>query len=224
MNISRRLAGALLIAAIVLFLGLLFWPFLLNNLIRPVALVLWLLLRILVLSIHQQYFWYAVILAAFLVLIRLLPWEQPAVPPEIFLEPNTTLNKIRYWRSLFLYTDQNVQEEKTLRNELIHLLTSFYASSQRKANNFRIYEALQHGEIPLPENIHRFLFPPQPQASGGRLSTFFRSVREAPRQWVRRWTGQEKAEHFQRIEDVLQFMETSLEIKHDDRKLSQDQH
>src|SRR5688572_7144997 len=76
MNLSRRVVLSLLIAAIVLFLGMLFWPFIVNNIIRPIALAVWLLLRILVLSIHQKYIWYMVIFAAFIVLFRFLPQEQ----------------------------------------------------------------------------------------------------------------------------------------------------
>jgi hypothetical protein len=224
MKLSRRLVSALLIAAIVLFLGMLFWPFVFNNLIKPIASVVWLLLRILVLSIHQKYFWYALIAAAFVVLIRLLPWEQPMSQPEVYLESNATFIKIGYWRSLCMYTDHSVQEEKTLKKELIHLLTSLYAAKRRTSNKFKIYEGLERGEIPLPENIHTFLFSQEPKEPGGRIKTFFRSMQKTLRTWIRRWTGQEKAEHFQRIEEVLHFMETSLEIKHDGRTLSQDKH
>lgn len=224
MKLSRRLVVSLLAAAIVLFLGMLFWPFILKDIIQPTALVLWLLLRILVLSVHQKYFWYAVIFVAFLVLFRLLSRAPSMVQPAVYPEANATMNKISYWRSLFMYIDQNVQEEQTLKQELIHLLTSFYAAKQRTANNFGIYEALEQGEIPLPANIHRFLFWQEPQESGGRIKTFFQSLRKTPRKWIRHWTGQEKADHFEMIEAVLHFLETSLEIKHDERTLSQNKH
>ena len=224
MNISRRMVIIFLIGAIVLFLGMLFWPFVLNDIIQPIALVLWFLIRILVLSLHQKYFWYALICIAFVVLIRLLPPEPSTSPPDSFPGRNAAIQKIGYWRSLFLYTDQNVQEEKTLRRELIHLLTSLYASEERTSNNFGIYEALQQGKIPLPETIHTFLFPQEQPESGRPIQQFIQSLRKAPRQWIRQWTGQEKAEHFQRVEEVLHFMETSLEIKHDDRNFSQNKH
>jgi hypothetical protein len=224
MKISRRVVSALLVGAIVLFVGMLFWPFIFNKIIQPIALVLWLLLRILVLSIHQKYFWYGLICIAFVVLIRLLPREPSSSPPDRFPDTNAAIHKIGYWHSLFTFTDQNIQEEKTLRHELIHLLSSLYASKQRTANNFSVYEALEQGRIPLPETIHTFLFPQEPQRSAGPIEQFFQSIRKAPPQWIRQWTGQEKAEHFQRIEEVLHFMETSLEIKHDDRTLSQNEH
>jgi hypothetical protein len=83
---------------------------------------------------------------------------------------------------------------------------------------------LQQGKIPLPENIHNFLFPQEPPVSDGPLKKFFQSVRETPRGWIRRWTGQGKAEHFQMINEVLNFMETSLEINNDARNRSQNRH
>jgi hypothetical protein len=220
MNRSKRFVLAWLVAAIVLFLGLLFWPFVLAMIIQPAAQVLWLLVRLLVLSIHQKYFWYAVLLAAVLVLLRLLRQTQSESPSQASFETNTTMTSIGYWRGLFLYNGQDVLEEKTLKRNLVDLLTSLYAWKQGTPNDFRISDALQQGAIQLPETIHTFLFPQEPD-SGGPLKKFLESIRKTPRRWLRQWTGQEKAEHDQRIEEVLYFLETSLEINNDDRQHSQ---
>lgn len=224
MNISRRVVVSLLIAAIVLFLGMLFWPFILTNIIQPTALVLWLLLRILVLGIHQKYFWFVLIFVAFIVLFRLLPQEQPTIQSDRSMETNTTMVNIGYWRGLFTYNGQDIRDENTLKRELMHLLASLYASKQRMPNNFVIYDALLQGKIPLPGNIHAFLFSQEPAESSGSIKKFFQSIRKTPRKWMRQWTGQEKAEHFQTIVEVLEFLETSLEIKNDDGNLSQNKH
>jgi len=224
MNTSRRVVLLFLIAAIVLFLGMLFWPFIVNNIIQPAALVVWLLLRILVLSIHQKYFWYALIFVAFILLIRFLPREQPDIRSDAYPETNTAIVNIGYWRSLFIFYGQNVRDEKTLKRELTHLVTSLYASKQTTSSHWGIHEALQQGQIPLPENIRTILFSQEPPVSGGPLKTFFLSVRETLRRWIRQWTGQEKTEHYRMIDEVLNFLETSLELNHDDRNLSQDKH
>ena len=223
MNRAKRFVLALLIAAIVLFLGLLFWPFVLNNIIQPTALALWLLLRILVLSIHQKYFWYAAIFAAVLVLVRLLRQTQSKRPPQTSFDANTSIANISYWRGLFLYSGQDVLEDKNLKRQLAHLLTGLYALQQGASNDFRMYAELQHGTIPLPESIHTFLFPPEP-ISGGALQKVFQSIQKIPRRWIRQWTGQEKAEHHKMIDEVLKFIETSLEIHNDDKNLSQNKH
>ena len=224
MNPSRRVVIAFLIAGVVLFLGMLFWPFIVKDIIEPITLVVWLLLRILVLSIHQKYIWYVVIFAAFFFLFRFLPQEQSDIQSSVSREPNTTILNIAYWRNLFIYNGQNVREEETLRRELTYLLTSLHASHQSTSNNFLIHDALQKGEIPLPGHIHAFLFSQELPASGGLLKRFSQSIRKTPQKWIRQWTGQEKAEHFQMIAEVLNFMETSLEITHDDGIRSQTKH
>jgi hypothetical protein len=220
MNTSKRLVLSFLIAVIVLFLGMLFWPFIVNNVIRPTALAVWLLLRILVLSVHQKYFWYAVIFAAFIFLFRLLPNGKSVTPSDAFLETNSTLINIGYWRGLFTYTGQDIRDEKSIKRELMHLLTSLYASKQNTVSNWMIYDALQQGKFPLSGNIYTFLFPQEPPESVGPIQQFFLSIRKTPRSWIRRWTGQEKAEHYQMIDELLNFMETSLEIKNDNKEHS----
>ncbi|MFT3894434.1 MAG: hypothetical protein QM730_22615 [Anaerolineales bacterium] len=213
MKVSKPVALSLLITAILLFLGILFWPFVLNNILKPIALVIWLLLRILVLGFHQKYFWYAAIVGAIVILWRILPKEQTDTPTDSHMEMNTTIINIGYWRSLFIYNGQNIQDEKTLKRELTHLLTSLYASKQSVSNDYRVHEDLQQGNIPLPENIHKFLFPQEPSTSDGTLKKFFKAFQRVPQKWIRQWTGQEKSEHYQMIDEVLNFMEASLEIK-----------
>jgi hypothetical protein len=223
MDRSKRFVLAFLIAALVVFLGMLFWQFVLNNIIQPTALTLWLLIRILVLSIHQKYFWYAVIFVAVLVLLRLLRQTQSERLPKASFETNTTITNISYWRGLFLYNGQEILEAKALKRHLANLLTGLYALKQGVSNDFRVYDDLQRGTIPLPENIHTFLFAPEP-VSGGPLQKFFQSIRRTPRRWIRQWTGQAKAEHHKMIDEVLNFIETSLEINGDNKNLPQNKH
>jgi hypothetical protein len=218
MNTSRRIAISFLVAAVILFLGILFWPYILNNIIEPIALVIWFLLRILVLGIHQKYFWYVVIFVAFIYLFRMPPMKPSEVQTDVSQETNTTIINIAYWRGLFIYNGQSIEEEKTLKRELIHLLTSLYASKQSTSNSYAIHDGMQQGKIPLPENIHSFLFSQESPLTGNPLKKFFQSSRKTFRQRIRQWTGQEKAERYQLIDEVLNFMESSLEIKNDDRK------
>jgi hypothetical protein len=222
-NGSKRFVLVFLIAALVVFLGLLFWPFVLNNIIQPTALVLWLLIRILVLGIHQKYIWYAVIFAAILLLLRILRRTQSQLPSRVSFETNTTIMNIGYWRGLLLYKGQNILEDKALKRQLAYLLTALYALKQGASNDFRLFDDLQQGTIPLPGNIHAFLFPPEP-APRRPLQKYFQSIQKTPRRWIRQWTEQEKAEHHKMIDEVLNFIETSLEINNDDGNLFQSKH
>jgi len=205
------LAVFFLLAA--LFVGMLFWPFIMNEIIKPVSLVTWLLLRILVLSIPQSYYWGALIFIMLFFFYRLLPQSQTATYPSESQMSNNALRNIEYWHNLFLLTDEYVKDDKTLKRELIRLLISLYATKQVNRANFEIYEELQKGTIPLPQHIHTFLFSENTQNDGHSLKKRIQAIGLAPQKWVHRLTGQEAAEHNRKINEVLVFLETALEIK-----------
>ena len=216
MKNPRYVFLGLLVTVSILFAALLFWPVLLDNIIKPVAMVVWLLLRLLVLSIDQKYLWYAAALVAIILVFRLLPQEQLPNESDAYPGTNSTINNIGYWRMLLTYKDQNIRDEKTLKRELLYLLTSLYASKQSSSKPIGVYSAMQQGEIPLPGHVHELLFAEEPQAPAGVINRFILSTRKAFRKWIRQWTGQEKAEHYQLVDEVLSFLETSLETQQHD--------
>jgi hypothetical protein len=216
MNISRRMVGIILFGSIILLVGMLFSPFILKNIIEPTTLATWVLLRIFVLSIDQKYYWGAIIFIVVILLFRLLPQDQTVNQSDHFLDTNATIKSVEYWRILFTLTVDNAYDEETLKRELIHLLLSLYASKQRVSTNFTLFDALKRGELPLPEHIHAFLFPDNSRKSKRSLNKFIQSIRSAPRKWMRRWTGQETAEHYRMIDETLSFIEKSMEVKNDD--------
>jgi hypothetical protein len=209
-----------LFVMLILISGMLYWPFILNQIITPIAMVAWLLLRIFILSIDQKYYWGAGIFVILVFLFRLLSQESNTVQSGSILAANETNLNIEHWSSLFTVTDDNVHDEKVLKQELIHLLLLLYASKQFTLTSFYLYEALQRGELPVPDHIHKFLFPielEKPKRSIGRILL---SVRTAPRKWIRRWTGRETAEHYRMIDEVLRFIESSVEMNNDDGKFT----
>jgi hypothetical protein len=228
-----RLSRALVIGGffllVILFVGLLFWPFILNEIIKPTSLAVWVLLRIFVLSVDQEYYWVAIIfITSIFLYLRLLPPSHSTMQSEDFQHSNATMRTLDYWRGLFNLIDQRVQDDKMLKRELARLLLSHYATKQHTLANFRLYDALQQGKIPLPEQIHAFLFPEESQPVGHSFVMHIRelvqSIRNAPRKWIRRWTGQETAERYRMIDEILCLMETSLEMKNDDGKFNSHQH
>ena len=131
--------------------------------IKPTALVVWLLLRILVLSIDQKYFWLALIFVPAVFVFRILSHARETVQPEVYLESNATLDNIEYWRVRFAGNSHNIWDEKTLKRDLLHLLVSCYTSNQNTSNNFDIYQAMEQGEVSLPEYVRDFLFSQEPR-------------------------------------------------------------
>ncbi len=217
MSTSRRLVIVVFSLLVILFVGLLFWPFILNDIITPISQVIWILLRLFVLSIGQQYYWAAIIVVASLFLYRrLAPPPHSFIQPEDSKDPNATMRNIDRWRSLFTLIDQHIQEDQILKKNLAHLLLSLYATKQHIPADFRLYDALQQGEIPIPEQIHAVLFPEDPQQVKHSFTKLAQSIRNIPRKWIRHWTGQETAEDYRMLDEILCFMETSLEMKNDD--------
>lgn len=220
MNVLRWLAVFALFL-IILLAGLLFWPFIFNEIISPIALVVWILLRVFVLSIDQRFYWAIIILvSAFLLLRRLLSSLQAPMQSADFEGPNVTIKSIRHWYSLLAVSPRNAYDDRTIKKELAQLLLLLFATKKRTAADYRLYDALRQGEIPLPEHIHTFLFPGEPPEAGRPIKRFLQSIRRTPKKWLRRWTGREKAEYHQMIDEVLGFVEASLEIKDDDGKLT----
>jgi hypothetical protein len=228
-RLSRVLVIGGFFLLVILFVGLLFWPFILNEIITPISLAIWVLVRIFVLSVDQEYYWAAIILiAAIFLYLRLLPPSHPTIPPGDSQHLNETMRTLDYWRSLLNLIDHRVQDDEMLKKELARLLLSLYATKQHTLADFRLYDALQQGEIPLPEQIYAFLFPKEPQPVGrsfiANIRRLVQSIRNTPRKWIRRWTGQETAERHRLIDETLCFLETSLEMKNDDGKFNPHQH
>ncbi len=232
MNISRRVLVAILFITIVTLVGMLLWPFILNEIITPTALFVWLLLRFFVLSIDQHYFWGAIIFITFMILYRLPPQGSKTLPTDEFSYTNETVQTVEYWRNLYLLPNFNAHDKSTLKRELVRLLASLYASKQHASTSFVFYEALERGQIPLPENIHAFLFPEKPQTAGRSFKwkipissvKLLQSVLEAPRNWIRRGKAQERAEYYRMIDEIFSFLETSLEMENDAAKFTPNEH
>ena len=98
------------------------------------------------------------------------------------------------------------------------MLAAVYASKQLHVTQYEIYSALEQRQIPLPEPVYTFLFPAQSSGAKRSIKQMLRSLRDIPRKRIRRWTGREKAEYYQLLDQVLEFMESVMENEHDDER------
>ena len=223
MKFSNRLSLLVLLLGLALFLGILFRSYLLDYFVAPVAVVLLVLWRI-VLSVHQAIYWgiliFAVVSYVFLRLLqRPVAHEQVSQPAS-----NVTLDNINYWRTLILYSHSEIEKPNALKHDLGRILARVYASKQPEATQFEIYDALKLRQIPLPEHIYAFVFPAEPSPSGRSFRQILQTLRQAPGKWARRWMGRDVADYDQAIQDVLAFIESSLEMNHDDRPFDTPDH
>lgn len=221
MKITRRTVFIItFILGLFLLVGFSFPSFVEDNFITPIALVLWLCWRILQ-SIDQPVYWLALILAVvFYFLIRLYRWAQGADTFEQTqsLDLNAALEQIRYWRTSIRLTDFKIDRSNILEHNLAKMLAAVYASKQLHVTQYEIYSALEQREMPLPDPVYNFLFPAQSSGAKRSIKQILRSLRDIPRQQIHRWTGREKAEYYQLLDQVLNFMESVMETEHDDKR------
>jgi len=214
MKFSRRAAWLLLFLGAGLFLSLLFWSFIVTNVVMPIATMLLLLWRLL-LSIHQAFYWVLVIgLAVILILYRLV---QVADREEDLSAPSSPspLKVLNHWRYLLQMDTNEGSIVLSLRGEMRHMLVSMHALKQSDATPFAVQAALQSRELPLPNPIHNFLFSDEAEETTLPLQRLRRLANRLVK-WLRHWTGRDKAEYYQAVEETLTFMETFMEIQHDD--------
>jgi hypothetical protein len=225
MNISKRLVIFLFFLFIVLLVGMIFWPVIQSDLIIPISQVVWVFLRVFILSIDQKYYWGAICFIISIILYRrLTPTYKQIVESGDFQNSNSTIRNIGYWHDLFTFVGQTDLSVKTLKLELAGLLLSLFAAKQRKSADFHLYDAIKQGEIPIPERIHDYLFVEETQTTGQSIKIFVQSIGKNIRKRIRQWTGQEAAEQYQMIDEVLSFVESSLEMNHGDEKFNPNKH
>jgi hypothetical protein len=68
--------------------------------------------------------------------------------------------------------------------------------------------------MPLPARIYAFLFPEETQVAKRSWKLRLQQLAESPRRWLRRWTGRDRAQYYQAIEETLTFMEALMEVRH----------
>ncbi len=142
---------------------------------------------------------------------------QPAARPEAApAAPEAILGSIGYWRTAVVAMGVSQWASKALREDLGQLLVAIYASRQPEARLYELREALRLRQMPLPERVYGFLFTDQAQTASLRWTQRLRRLAEAAWHWVRQHTGREKAEQYQALVETLAYMETLMEIKHDD--------
>ena len=222
-KLSRRITLIILILGILLLLGILFQSFILENFVRPISLVIWLGLRVLQ-SIDQTIIWGLLLFFAVMFLLLRLGREPATVESSHPPASNTTLENVRYWRTAIMITHDEITELNVLKRYLGKMLASMYAAKQPGSSNLEIYNALKQRSIPLPDAVYAFLFPPVLPASGLSIKQVLRAIWDAPRKMSRRWTGSDVADYYASIEEVLAYIESNLEIKHDDTESDSSNH
>lgn len=115
MTPQRRRLLLILAAAGLLLLGTALWPVARAAVIRPLALALWSVWRVL-LSIDQRIYWQLLIFAAFLLALRALPERGERL--ERKYRPDEAASRVETWRGLFRPAARTPHAPEALAGEL----------------------------------------------------------------------------------------------------------
>jgi hypothetical protein len=214
MSLPRRSAPLILLLGTALLLGFFFRNFVFENFVWPLALVVWVFWSD-VLSVHQMIYWVLLILS--LALYAFFRNARRSTDTSFTPSPdsNATLEEINRWRIVIPLTSDEIETENILKQNLGKMLTVIYTSRQPESAHWEVEEALRQRRIPIPESIYRFLFPAGPAEKAPFLLRMARDILQAPGKLARRWSGRETAGYYRSIEEVLTYMESLMEKKHD---------
>ena len=219
MNQPRRILIFSVFLGAILTLGMIFWPFVLEEILMPTALTAWFFMRIFILSVDQKFYW------GVLILVGVVAFSRHLIHFFLFddMDPQpkneVVLTDIDFWRSYFTLYGRDLNEQFMVKRELIRLLVSLYATKQGVTANFLVTDALKNGEIPLPGGVHSFLFDEELTQGRRSIKKIIKDIWFAPRHWIDERTGRKTAEYYRMVAEVLNFIETSLEMKKDDERI-----
>ncbi len=213
-----RIALAIALPGALLLIVLANLPFVLREIIMPTATAFWLVLRVFVLSIGQEIYWWVLIaLAVFGVTAFLLYGAAARTASPSFLA-SLTWNPVRSWKQSILRNTRSSPAHDSFRRDLEWLLVSVYASSRPGEAKYQVRNALEERRIALPPGIYDFLiaatrsrarlpFYKNPLASAkAALASFSAGLVPARRR---------AAAYLRSSKEVIAFIETQLEITHE---------
>ncbi len=149
MKMNRRISLIIILLGLSLLLGILFHSFILENLIKPVALVFWVFRRML-LSVNQKIYWGLLIFSAVMAAFFRSPRSSAEQEFSMPLDPNATLKEINSWRSSIWLTGNEIHKFNILKQNLGWMLASLYAPDQPGKALWEIYEALKQRQSLFP--------------------------------------------------------------------------
>lgn len=215
---DRRLPVRILLCGTAAAIGILAWPWLRANLVAPLALVAWLFLRVLVLSIHQAVYWTVLVCAVPVLLWIMLRRRAVSASAPLPAARTARAHPVDTWRWLVEQTARGVPTLPSVGwNGFVQLTVSQQALERRLAPDYLLHDALRARRVPLPPAVHAFLFPAPPARPGGRAARLGRWLAAAPRRALHRLSGRDRAERLRAMSRLLSFLEDSLEMtRHDD--------
>ncbi len=200
--------GPLFLLISLLLMGLFGFPGLLRDyLVRPVAISLWAIWRIII-SVDQGVYWILLVALCSLLMIRVFSASDHRAPPasdEPAAKKQST--RVDHWRQQFRSAARTAEGDAALRASLRSLLADTIRQADRPVGP-DLGEALATRHITLPPRIRRYLELEDGSDLQPSRSFSLRSL-------LRQWLGMPPRQDDATIDEVLRWMETALEITND---------
>lgn len=210
-NLKKYLRPFLVLS---LFLGLTigFRSFLMINIIEPIAAMFWAFWRI-ISSVNQNIYWVILIIFCAILVIRLVPAGNNNTTNSAYNYKHSSQSRVEYWQSLLTSATMEKDGIERLRSNLKELLQRII-DEEEQSNPTSSEKIALLGKTPLPISVQNFLFPPKQ-----KLKTFFGGLQFQPLfstpRWFRRWATKFIQPDNASIDEVLKWMESTMEISHD---------
>lgn len=181
-----------------------FRSFIMANVIEPIAILFWAAWRI-ISSVNQHIYWIFMIIVCSFLMFRLVRSGNgsPSRQPGYYYSYRRS-SRVAYWQALIRDTVLRKNDGEYLRDNLRQLFVSFLAQMERSEPT-DLEGAAATGKKPLSLQARRFLFSSVRQS--GMISM-------TPA-WLRRWAGKFIPQDTTAIAEILEYMETEMEMNHE---------
>lgn len=212
MNKVGRFSLFIFIMILILFLGLIFSAWVVPHIVQPASETIWLFLRLFILSVDQLDYWNIISIAALIWIIYRLARRKPSKQPEGSRVKNEIRDNLQNWREFLIQAKHHRGDRGPLRDKLLRLLISHYASRQPQLDQAEIGQGLEQHQLPLPGSVYDFLFGAENQTSG-RLSPH--AISHPIQRWYQRISGQDETDINPMIDDLIYVFNARVENDHE---------
>lgn len=180
--------------------------YLLDYLIKPIALLAWGVWRTL-LSVDQQFYWILLVIICGGMVFSLIPFWRRQKVKQVYRYAYRPPGQLEYWQTLIKDSISMGNGRDQLRSSLRELVITLMAQDE-KSDQSNAEMRISRKINLLPPLVRDYLFPPD-QMDG----IFTRNVQK--RAWYRKMSIKKQPKEYIFIDATLQWIETELEIDHE---------
>lgn len=184
--------------------------FVMDYIVKPVALLLWAAWRILA-SVDQNVYWVALIVFCAVLIIRLIPSGKDDSPGLAYGNTYKPPNRVEYWQTLIAYSVLGKNKSENLRNNMKELYMSVISVVERPAAS-DAKEIIEEEIQALSPAARQFLFLSNDKNETSSIKELLNNNVFGPA-WLRVRRKKYNHQNNTILHEILNWMEIKLEIK-----------